>query len=358
MSQLSVQQLFEERRDKLQLTWVGGHNGASRALNNDALNRPGVGLVGHMNLVHPILIQAIGETDLAYLSSQSVDARTDSLKRLCNSETVSIFICDGMDAPGYLIEACDQFNTPLFLSQKKTRAFVNLLRPYLQRELSEVTTKHGVFLDVLGFGIMITGNSQIGKSELALELISRGAGLVADDAVELFQLGPETIQGRCPTILRDFLEVRGIGVLNIKAIFGETAVRPRKTLRLIVHLERPTEEYFRGLDRLQTKSSTTTILGIEIPTVTLAVVAGRNLAVLVEAAVRHYILQTRGYDSTKDFLDRHEAAMREQLDSGASVPVAAKSLLGASVLGGAAAIMPIAPIFDESGMFRAYDSEG
>jgi hypothetical protein len=122
-----------------------------------------------------------------------------------------------------------------------------------------------------------------------------------------------------------------------------------------VHLERPTEEYFRGLDRLQTKSSTTTILGIEIPTVTLAVVAGRNLAVLVEAAVRHYILQTRGYDSTKDFLDRHEAAMREQLDSGANIPVAAKSLLGASALGGAAAI---APIFDESGMFRAYESEG
>ncbi|MFY8062596.1 MAG: hypothetical protein ACOVN2_02705, partial [Usitatibacteraceae bacterium] len=134
--------------------------------------------------------------------------------------------------------------------------------------------------------------------------------------VELFQIGPETIQGRCPVLLRDFLEVRGIGVLNIKAIFGETAVRPRKTLRLIVHLERPTKEYFAGLDRLQTKSSTTTILGVEIPTVTLAVVAGRNLAVLVEAAVRHYILQTRGYDSTKDFLDRHEAAMREQSGDG------------------------------------------
>jgi HPr kinase/phosphorylase len=355
MSQLSVQQLFEERRDKLQLTWVGGHNGASRVLNNDALNRPGVGLVGHMNLVHPILIQAIGESDLAYLSGQSTDARVEALKRLCNSETVSIFICDGMDAPRYLIDACDQFNTPLFLSQKKTRTFVNLLRPYLQRELSEVTTKHGVFLDVLGFGIMITGNSQIGKSELALELISRGAGLVADDAVELFQIGPETIQGRCPTILRDFLEVRGIGVLNIKAIFGETAVRPRKTLRLIVHLERPTEEYFRGLDRLQTKSSTTTILGVEIPTVTLAVVAGRNLAVLVEAAVRHYILQTRGYDSTKDFLDRHEAAMREQIDSSASIPVAARSLLGASALNGPASVTPL---FDESGIFRAYESEG
>lgn len=312
MPRLSVQQLFEDRREKLQLTWVGGQNGASRELTHEALNRPGVGLVGHLNLIHPIMMQALGSSDLEYLSGQPPEARGESLNALCTGETVCIFLCDGVDAPYFLIEACDRHATPLFLSQKQSRVFVNLLRPYLQRELSEITSSHGVFLDVLGFGTLITGDSQIGKSELALELISRGAGLVADDAVELYQVGPETIQGRCPALLRDFLEVRGIGVLNIRAIFGETAVRPRKTLRVIVHLERPTDEYFRGLDRLQTKSSATTILGVEIPTVTLAVVAGRNLAVLVEAAVRHYILQTRGYDSTKDFLDRHEEAMRGQ----------------------------------------------
>ncbi len=312
MPRLSVQQLFEDRREKLQLTWIAGQEGASRQLTQDALDRPGIGLVGHLNLVHPILIQALGVSDLEYFNQQPPAAREQSLETLCTGETLCVILCDGADAPDYLIDACDRHSTPLFLSQKRGRVFVNLLRPYLQRELSEITTVHGVFLDVLGFGILITGDSQIGKSELALELISRGAGLVADDAVELYQLGPETIQGRCPPLLRDFLEVRGIGVINIKAIFGETAVRPRKTLRLIVHLERPTDDYFRGLDRLQTKSSTTTILGVEIPTVTLAVVAGRNLAVLVEAAVRHYILQTRGYDSTKDFLDRHESAMHEQ----------------------------------------------
>jgi HPr kinase/phosphorylase len=246
--------------------------------------------------------------------------RAAGVKVLCTGETLCIFLCDGVDAPNFLIDACDQYATPLFLSQKKSHVFVNLLRPYLQRELSEVTSCHGVFLDVLGFGTLITGNSQIGKSELALELISRGAGLVADDAVELYQVGPETIQGRCPLMLRDFLEVRGIGVLNIRAVFGETAVRPRKTLRLIVHLERPTAEYFRALDRLQTKSSATTILGVEIPTVTLAVVAGRNLAVLVEAAVRNHILQTRGYDSTKDFIDRHEQVMRREADGAHASP--------------------------------------
>ena len=322
MPRLSVQQLFDDRREKLQLTWIGGQKGASRELTHEALNRPGVGLVGHLNLIHPILMQALGSSDLEYLATQSAEARKESLHALCTGETLCIFLCDGADAPDFLIEACDRHATPLFLSQKQSRVFVNLLRPYLQRELSEVTSSHGVFLDVLGFGTLITGDSQIGKSELALELISRGAGLVADDAVELYQVGPETIQGRCPALLRDFLEVRGIGVLNIKAIFGETAVRPRKILRLIVHLERPTDEYFRALDRLQTKSSATAILGVEIPTVTLAVVAGRNLAVLVEAAVRHYILQTRGYDSTKDFLDRHDEAMREQPDGSASEKIA------------------------------------
>ena len=325
MPRLSVQQLFEDRREKLQLTWIGGQKGASRELTHEALNRPGVGLVGHLNLIHPIMMQALGSSDLEYLSAQPAMARGESLNALCTGETICIFLCDGADAPDFLIETCDRHATPLFLSQKQSRVFVNLLRPYLQRELSEVTSSHGVFLDVLGFGTLITGDSQIGKSELALELISRGAGLVADDAVELYQVGPETIQGRCPALLRDFLEVRGIGVLNIRAIFGETAVRPRKTLRLIVHLERPTEEYFHGLDRLQTKSSTTSILGVEIPTVTLAVVAGRNLAVLVEAAVRHYILQTRGYDSTKDFIDRHEEAMREQPGSVAGENAARES---------------------------------
>jgi HPr kinase/phosphorylase len=185
---------------------------------------------------------------------------------------------------------------------------INVLRPYMQRELGEVTTLHGVFLDVLEIGVMITGDSSIGKSELALELVSRGHGLVADDVVELQQIGPETIQGRCPPMLRDFLEVRGLGVLNIRSIFGETAVRPRKALRLIVHLEGPEEG--RGRDRLRTSAGTQNILGVEVPAVTLAVAPGRNLAVLVEAAVRNHILLTRGLDSTREFIARQEAAMR------------------------------------------------
>mgnify|MGYP001273025159 FL=1 len=158
--------------------------------------------------------------------------------------------------------------------------------------------------------MLIPGESSIDKGDLADQLVSRGHGLVADDVVELQQIGPETVQGRCPPMLRDFLEVRGLGVLNIRSIFGETAVRPRKALRLIVHLELPANGAYQERDRLATRSGTRSVLGVEIPTVTLTVAPGRNLAVLVEAAVRNYILITRGIDSTRDFIARQAAAMR------------------------------------------------
>jgi HPr kinase/phosphorylase len=318
MPRLSVQQLFEERREKLLLTWVAGKAGGEREFPGDALKRSGVGLVAHFNLVHPIVAQTLGRSDLDYLSTQPDASRDESLRVLFTGETICVFLCDDTEVPAWLTAAADQYGTALFASEKNSRVFVNLLRAYLQRELSEVSTMHGVFLDVLGIGVLICGDSSIGKSELALELVSRGAGLVADDVVELYQIGPEVLQGRCPPLLRDFLEVRGLGVLNIKLIFGETAVRPRKTLKLIVRLERPSEDAHNRADRLAANAGKEQILSVEIPSVTLGVVAGRNLAVLVEAAVRNYILQTRGYDSSSEFIERHDAAMRAEAEGGDS----------------------------------------
>ena len=190
-----------------------------------------------------------------------------------------------------------------------------MLRPYLARALAESTTMHGVFLDVLGMGVLITGDSGVGKSELALELISRGSGLVADDVVELYRIAPETLEGRCPPLLSDFLEVRGLGVLNIRTIFGETAVRPRKNLKLIVHLEKPAGAEPQYVERLPLKPGVETILGVSIRKVMIPVAAGRNLAVLVEAAVRNYVLQLRGIDSTQEFIDAPVAADRDRANS-------------------------------------------
>ena len=189
-----------------------------------------------------------------------------------------------------------------------------MLRPHLARALAESSTIHGVFLDVLGVGVLITGDSGVGKSELALELISRGGGLIADDVVELYRLGPESLEGRCPSLLCDYLEVRGLGVLNIRTIFGEAALRPRKNVKLIVHLERPSGSDLTHLERLPLKPGTELLIDIKIHKVTIPVAAGRNLAVLTEAAVRSHVLQMRGIDSTREFIERQARSMTGKND--------------------------------------------
>jgi HPr kinase/phosphorylase len=314
MPRLSVQRLFDDRHERLGLAWAAGMAGGVREFTGEMVHRPGVGLIGHLNLIHPLLAQVLGPRECDYLESLAPEARAQTATHIMGNDTVMVVVGDGLKPPKSLLEAAGQSGTPVLTSTEPSQHVINVLRPYMQQELGEVTTLHGVFLDVLEIGVLITGDSSIGKSELALELISRGHGLVADDVVELQQIGPETVQGRCPPLLRDFLEVRGLGVLNIRSIFGETAVRPRKVLRLMVHLDMPV----RGMepkDRLATRSGTQDILGVEIPTVTLAVAPGRNLAVLVEAAVRNHILITRGVDSTREFIARQEAAMREEAGS-------------------------------------------
>jgi HPr kinase/phosphorylase len=314
MPRLSVQQLFERRHERLGLSWAAGRAGGPREFTGDMLRKPGVGLIGHLNLIHPLLAQVLGPREVDYLEHLEGPVRIQTATHIVGGDTVCVIVGDGVAAPEVLKHAAEEAGTPLLTSSEPSQHVINVLRPFMQQELGEITTLHGVFLDVLEIGVLITGDSSIGKSELALELISRGHGLVADDVVELQQIGPETIQGRCPPLLRDFLEVRGLGVLNIRSIFGETAVRPRKALRLMVHLEIPVAGY-EGKDRLATRSGMQDILGVEIPTVTLAVLPGRNLAVLVEAAVRNHILITRGIDSTREFIARQEAAMRSDAAS-------------------------------------------
>jgi len=308
MPRLSVQQLFEDRRERLGLSWAAGKSGAAREFTGEMLRRPGVGLIGHLNLIHTLLAQVLGRREMDYLEKLEANARRQTMEGICKGDIVTIIVAEGLEPPAVLADCAESAGVPLLKSRESSQHVINVMRPYMQQELGEITTLHGVFLDVLEIGVLITGDSSIGKSELALELISRGHGLVADDVVELQQIGPDTIQSRCPPILRDFLEVRGLGVLNIRSIFGETAVRPRKALRLIVQLE-PYEAGIEPKDRLATRAGTQDILGVEIPTVTLAVAPGRNLAVLVEAAVRNHILITRGINSTAEFIRRQEEAM-------------------------------------------------
>jgi len=207
------------------------------------------------------------------------------------------------------VDFANRTHTPLFRSPLGSVQLMWMIRHYIVKGLADSTTRHGVFLDALGVGVMITGDSGVGKSELALELITRGSGLVADDVTELYRISPETLEGRCPELLRDFLEVRGLGMLNIRTMFGETAVRRKKSLKLIVHLYRPPHDDLSKLERLPT-SGFEEIMGVKISKVELPVMAGRNLAVLVEAAARNFVLQQRGINTMQEFISRQELLMQ------------------------------------------------
>lgn len=310
MPQVSIARLFEDNREKLRLEWVAGRSGADKELNSELTKDSSKGLIGHLNLIHPNLIQVVGASEAAYLRSLDPD---DCRSVLAATKELGCFIIAGVDeTPAPLAAVAESTHTALFRSPLPSVELMWMLRPYLARALAESTTAHGVFLDVLGMGVLITGDSSVGKSELALELISRGSGLIADDVVELFRIGPETLEGRCPELLRDFLEVRGLGVLNIRTIFGEAALRPRKNLKLIVHLERPTGAESQWLERLPLNAGNEQIMGVEICKVTIPVAAGRNLAVLTEAAVRNNVLQLRGIDSTREFISRQAAQLQKR----------------------------------------------
>jgi HPr kinase/phosphorylase len=303
MKELSVAQLYDEHKERLALNWVGsiGCNRSIRLVEKDAY---GSDIVGHLNIIHPDRLQVVGSAEQKWALRTRAQRRQSVFEDLCQAAPPALIVADNLPVLDELREACEKTGTPLFSSARSCSVVIDQLRHYLARKLGTSTSLHGVFMDVLGMGVMITGESGSGKSELALELISRGHGLVADDVVELTRVAPNVIFGSCPNLLRDFLEVRGLGLLNIRTIFGETASRRKMRLKLIVHLHR--QQSHADTPRLPFEAQTQEVLGVNIRKVNIPVAAGRNLAVLLEAAVRNTILQLRGIDSLDEFINRQQ----------------------------------------------------
>ncbi len=312
MAQVNIRQLFQDKQERLALKWVAGTSGADKILDSEEVNHSDRGLIGHLNLIHPNWVQVISPIEVDYLRSLARPAVADALNRIEQTGVLCLIVAGTEDIPQELSAFADRVRVPLFWSPLPSVQLMWLIRQYIVKALAESTSRHGVFLDVLGVGVLITGDSGVGKSELALELITRGNGLVADDVTELYRISPDTLEGRCPELLRDFLEVRGLGMLNIRTMFGETAVRRKKSLKLIVHLHRPVRGDVSQFERLPLNASHQEILGVKINTVSIPVMAGRNLAVLVEAAARNFVLQQRGIDTTHDFVARHQQHMLNQ----------------------------------------------
>ena len=309
-SAVSADALFEEFRALLKWQWMAGLGASERRFAEVAVRaaRSSADLVGYLNYIHPHRAQVLGEREIAYLHNATPEDCQRRIARIVTLEPPVLVLADGQEAPAELLSMCERAQIPLFATRESAAFVIDVLRTFLSKHFAERTTMHGVFMDILGLGVLITGESGLGKSELGLELISRGNGLVADDAVDLYRINQTTIEGKCPDLLQNLLEVRGIGLLDIRTIFGESAVRRRMRLKLIVHLVRR-ETLERDYERLPAQPLTQDVLGVPVLKVIIQVVAGRNIAVLVEAAVRNTILQLRGIDTYQQFLERHRRAM-------------------------------------------------
>lgn len=307
---VSADVLFEDHRETLKWQWVAGLSASERRFDEKAVSdaRSGADLVGYLNYIHPYRVQVLGQREVAYLTNASEEDCRRRVARMVVLEPPVLVVADAQVPPDALLAMCERAQIPLFTARDSAAHVIDVLRAYLSRHFAERATLHGVFMDILGLGVLITGESGLGKSELGLELISRGHGLVADDAVDLHRVNQTTIEGRCPDLLQNLLEVRGIGLLDIKAIFGETAVRRKMRLKLIVHLVRR-ETMERDHERLPSEPLYQDVLGVLVRKAVIQVVAGRNMAVLVEAAVRNTILQLRGIDTYREFVERQRAAM-------------------------------------------------
>ena len=309
---VTARSLYEALKQRLKLHWVaGGGSGALSITVEDLTLRPAT--VGFLNLVHPNKVQVLGVEEIQYLDSLDAGELNATLARLFESTPVAVVLGDGLAVPPGILERGSGSATALIRSAKRSHDVVTYLQHHVSRALAPKTTLHGVYLEMFTMGVLITGGAGSGKSELALELLTRGHRLVADDAPEFTKISPELIDGTCPAVLQDCLEVRGLGVLNVRHMFGDSAVKLNKFLRLIIHLDVPEKNAVNGeTDRLEGNSSMQEVLDIPIPRITIPVMAGRNLAVMAEAAVRDFMLKAKGYNAASEFIERHSRMMQKQ----------------------------------------------
>lgn len=311
---LTVGEAFDTLQSDLKLSWVAGQGSESRLLTRDLAPEERPRLLGPLNFNSSNRIQLLGAAEVR-LFGESSDLDASRFEYSLSDTCDMIVVSDQLAPPPSLVALAERDQIALLVTPLEYAQLHNRMRFLLVQLLAEREIIHGVMMDVHGTGVLITGDASVGKSELALELISRGHILVADDAPEFTRIAPGTIECRCPPLLRDFLEVRGLGILNIALMYGDAHTRSRKILRCIVHLKPISVEGFTedlatiAGDRISEPSDTRVVLGVNVPRRTIPVAPGRNMAVLVEAAIRDQILRAGGYSASKDLVQKQADAM-------------------------------------------------
>lgn len=309
MPKLTIQEILDEEEAGLDLELLSGGGGLSNTISVPRIQKPGLALAGYTDSLHPDRVQIIGSTELKFLETMPREDAIEKVRGLCRNNLSCLIITKNQDAPDYLIAQTEAGNTPLLRTRHLSSNFIALLTRFLEERLLPTSTLHGVLIDVLGIGVLLQGKSGVGKSECALEMILRGYRLVADDIIRVRFKLPSVVFGEGMDLLHYHMEIRGLGILNIKHLFGVAAIRERKKIDLVVELVRWEDgmEY----DRLGVEEKTYNIHGVELPFVRIPVAPGRNISTIVEVAARNQLLKEMGYHSARAFQELLEKRMAE-----------------------------------------------
>ncbi len=309
---VTVASLLKSRAEAigLPLELLGGAAGLERSISSSHIQKTGLALAGFDAYLQPGRILVFGESEVRYLESLDAGSRMNVLAAAFSHDIPCVLITGGWNPPVELLAASDRYHVPLLRTSVTTPVSIAKVEYLLDDELAERQVIHGVLMDMLGLGVLIIGESGIGKSECGLDLVVRGHRLVADDTVEIRRRGETTLIGTCPDLTRHHMEIRGLGLINIRDLFGVAAIRNAKRVELVVQLERwdPDRDYERlGIDELRFD-----ILGLKVPLIRMPVAPGRSLGVLVEVSARNQLLRTRGLNAARDLAQRLEQTLREK----------------------------------------------
>ncbi len=307
MPKLTIQEILDEKEAGLDLDLLSGAGGLSNTVSVPRIQKPGLALAGYTDSLHSDRVQIIGATELNFLQTMSRDKAIEILDGFCSRKLACLIITKNQEAPDYLLEHAEAENTPLLRTKHLSSNFIALLTRFLEERLLPTSTLHGVLMDVLGIGVLIQGKSGVGKSECALELILRGYSLVADDIIKVRFKLPSVVFGEGMDLLHYHMEIRGLGILNIKHLFGVAAIRERKKIDLVVELVQWEDD--KEYDRLGLEEKTLNIHGVDLPIVRIPVAPGRNIGTIVEVAARNQLLKEMGYHSAREFQDLLEKRM-------------------------------------------------
>ena len=301
--------------DEFNLKWVNTPFDISdRKIFNNEVNRPSLQIAGYFDYFDITRMQVIGRVEISYLSKMSSEERTCSLDKLLQTGIPCIVVTRGLEIPQEMISLADKYNLPLFVTEVITSRFMAALIAYLNVQLAPMISMHGVLVEVYGEGVLLLGDSGVGKSEAAIELVKRGHRLVADDAVEIRRVSDKALVGSSPEIIRHFIELRGIGIIDVKRIFGMGSVKDSEKIDLVINLE----PWVAGkvYDRLGMNTEYETILDLSVPSLTIPVKPGRNLAVIVEVAAMNNRQHRMGYNAAEELNNKLMSEMQEKLEKG------------------------------------------